>query len=32
MLSKADGKLIYEAKDLRAGLFTGSQLGGQAAA
>ena len=28
----ADGKLIYEAKDLRAGLFTGSQLGGQAAA
>jgi 3-hydroxyacyl-[acyl-carrier protein] dehydratase / trans-2-decenoyl-[acyl-carrier protein] isomerase len=29
---KADGKLIYEAKDLRAGLFTGSQLGGQAAA
>ena len=28
---KADGKLIYEAKDLRAGLFTGSQLG-QAAA
>lgn len=29
---KADGKLIYEAKDLRAGLFTGSQLGGQSAA
>jgi 3-hydroxyacyl-[acyl-carrier protein] dehydratase/trans-2-decenoyl-[acyl-carrier protein] isomerase len=29
---KADGKLIYEAKDLRAGLFSGSQLGGQAAA
>ena len=25
---KADGKLIYEAKDLRAGLFTGTQLSG----
>jgi 3-hydroxyacyl-[acyl-carrier protein] dehydratase/trans-2-decenoyl-[acyl-carrier protein] isomerase len=26
---KADGKLIYEAKDLRAGLFASSQLGGR---
>jgi 3-hydroxyacyl-[acyl-carrier protein] dehydratase/trans-2-decenoyl-[acyl-carrier protein] isomerase len=25
---KADGKVIYEAKDLRAGLFTGTQLSG----
>lgn len=29
---KADGKVIYEAKDLRAGLFTGTQLSGPAAA